>query len=181
VTTSDLSLSTGSLQTGDIDGNGSADLVVGNYNNTNGLFFGNGDGTFSPSDHSFKFGVATALADFNNDGALDVADLQSTVLIRLNTGGSNVALLSSENPSQAGEKVTFHARVIPTLGSAVPSGTIEFLDGDQTLGSAVLDKGQARFSTSSLSVGRHRIQASYSGDAIFVPRKSKTKKQIVQP
>ena len=68
---------------GDIDGNGSLDLLLGTYIPTyeNGLFFGNGDGTFSPSDRSFKFGVATALADFNNDGALDVADVQSSVLI----------------------------------------------------------------------------------------------------
>jgi len=171
----------GGLQVGDIDGNGSLDLVLGTYNYENGLLFGNDDGTFSPSDRSFKFGVATAMADFNNDGALDVADVQSSILIRLNTGGSQVALRSSENPSHAGEKVTFHARVTPTVGSAVPSGTVEFLDGRQTLGSAELDKGEAKFSTSSLSVGRHRIQASYSGDLTFVPRKSKTKTQIVQP
>jgi hypothetical protein len=173
----------GSLQLGDIDGNGSLDLVLGSYTPPydNGLFFGNGDGTFSPSEHSFKFGVATALADFNNDGALDVADVRSVVSILSNTGGSQVSLHSSENPSHAGEKVTFHARVIPTLGSAVPSGTVEFLDGDQTLGTATLVDGKARFSTSSLSVGKHRIQASYSGDPIFVPRKSKTKTQIVQP
>ena len=181
VTTGDLFLSLGSLQTADIDGNGSLDLVLGTYNYKNGLFFGNGDGTFSPSDHSFKFGVATALADFNNDGALDVADVQSSVLIRLNTGGSHVALASSENPSHAGEQVTFHARVTPTVGSAVPSGTVEFLDGDQTLGTAALLDGKARFSTSSLSVGSHRIQARYSGDATFVPRESKKKTQTVQP
>jgi Bacterial Ig-like domain (group 3)/FG-GAP-like repeat/FG-GAP repeat len=180
VTTGDLFLSMGSLQTVDIDGNGSFDLVLGTYNYKNGLFFGSGDGTFSPSDRSFKFGIATALADFNNDGALDVADVQSSVLIRLNTGGSHVALASSDNPSHAGEKVTFHAQVTPTLASAVPSGTVVFLDGDQTLGTATLVDGKARFSTSSLSVGRHRIQASYSGDAIFVPRESKKKTQTVE-
>ena len=176
--TTDLSLSLGSLQSGDIDGNGSLDLVLGTYYYANGLLFGNGDGTFSPSKHSFRFGVATALADFNNDGALDVA---SGTTILLNTGGSHVSLGSSENPSLTGEKVTFHARVTPTVTSAVPTGTVEFLDGDKTLGTATLVDGKARFSTSSLSVGRHRIQASYSGDAIFVPRESKTKTQIVQP
>jgi Bacterial Ig-like domain (group 3)/FG-GAP-like repeat len=168
----------GSLQTGDIDGNGSLDLVLGSYYYDNGLLFGNGDGTFLPSEHPFKFGVATALADFNNDGALDVA---SVTTILLNTGGSHVSLMSSENPSHAGEKVTFHARVTPTVASAVPSGTVKFLDGDKTLGTATLVDGKARFSTSSLSVGRHRIQASYSGDATFVPRESKTKTQTVEP
>ena len=177
VTTS-LSLTVGSLQSGDIDGNGSLDLVVGTYYYANGLLFGNGDGTFSPSEHPFRFGVATALADFNNDGALDVA---SGTTILLNTGGSHVALASSENPSHAGEQVTFHARVTPTVGSAVPSGTVEFLDGHQTLGTATLVDGKTRFSTSSLSVGSHRIQARYSGDAIFVPRESKKKTQTVQP
>jgi Bacterial Ig-like domain (group 3)/FG-GAP-like repeat/FG-GAP repeat len=176
--TTDLSLSLGSLQSGDIDGNGSLDLVLGTYYYANGLLFGNGDGTFSPSKHSFTFGVATALADFNNDGALDVA---SGTTILLNTGGSHVSLMSSENPSHSGEKVTFHARVTPTVTSAVPTGTVEFLDGDKTLGTATLVDGKTRFSISSLSVGRHRIQASYSGDGVFVPRKSKTKTQIVQP
>jgi hypothetical protein len=173
----------GSLQVGDIDGNGSPDVVLGTYDSVNGLFLSNADGTFSPSDHFSKFGVATTLADFNKDGALDVADVQfgSSVFISLNTGGSQVDLFSSENPSHAGDKVTFTARVIPTVGFAVPTGTVEFRDGDQKLGSAELDEGKARLSTSSLSVGRHRIQASYSGDAVFVPRKSKITAQIVQP
>ena len=162
VTTPGLSLSLGSLQSGDIDGNGSLDLVLGTYDYENGLFFGNGDGTFSPSEHSFKFGVATALGDFNNDGALDVAEVQSVVSILFNTGGSHVSLLSSENPSHAGEEVTFHARVTPTVASPVPTGTVAFLDGDQTLGTATLVDGKTRFSTST----PERRQASYSRELL---------------
>ena len=67
-------------------------------------------------------------------------------------------------------------------------GFVELLHGGGELeaaapegGLAALLDGKARFSTSSLSVGSHRIQARYSGDATFVPRESKKKTQTVQP
>ncbi len=52
--------------------------------------------------------------------------------------------------------------------AAVPSGTVTFLDGANTLGSSPLDaSGVATLSVSTLSVGAHTLSASYAGDGSF--------------
>ncbi|MBF0554787.1 MAG: Ig-like domain repeat protein, partial [Nitrospirae bacterium] len=70
-------------------------------------------------------------------------------------------LASSLNPSTYGASVTFTATVTGTS----PTGTVTFMDGTKTLGTASLSgSGQAAYSTSSLSVGTHSITAAYGGD-----------------
>jgi hypothetical protein len=62
----------------------------------------------------------------------------------------------------------------------MPSGTVTFMDGEATLGTGALNRwGLASFSTSSLSVGKHSITASYEGDADFNRSTSSTLSQKV--
>jgi hypothetical protein len=69
-----------SLATGDVNGDGKLDLVVGDSGNNNSvsLLLGNGDGTFRPAvvystNTSYEGGVvAVAIADLNGDGKGDV-------------------------------------------------------------------------------------------------------------
>jgi streptogramin lyase len=78
----------------------------------------------------------------------------------------------SVNPSYVGETVTFTATVVPSSGSAIPTGTVMFMDTttSQTLGTATLDNtGKAAVSTAGLVAGSHTITASYSGDLSFAP------------
>lgn len=54
------------IKLGDVNGDGSVDLV-----SSNGPSFGNGDGSFSPERPIFSYGTLEALEDFNGDGVLD--------------------------------------------------------------------------------------------------------------
>lgn len=71
-------------------------------------------------------------------------------------------MISSLNPSTEGGTVTFTAHVAEVApGTAVPTGSITFMDGSTVLGAATLDaNGNATFSASALSPGSHSIAAS---------------------
>jgi len=83
---------------------------------------------------------------------------------------SSATAVTSNNPSSFGQTVTFTATVsaVPP-GSGTPTGTVQFKDGINSLGSPVtLNSGTATFITSSLSIGTHNITAVYNGDASFM-------------
>ena len=68
------------IKTGDFNGDGIQDFAVANANdNTISILLGNGDGTFTAASGSpFNAGIGNfpffiAVADFNNDGNLDLA------------------------------------------------------------------------------------------------------------
>ncbi|WP_342616812.1 Ig-like domain repeat protein [Rhodoferax sp. GW822-FHT02A01] len=52
-----------------------------------------------------------------------------------------------------------------TVSGNVPSGTVTFMDGATSLGSATISSGVATYSVSTLSVGSHSLTAVYGGDA----------------
>jgi hypothetical protein len=151
-------------------------------------FYGNGDGTFSPSsEYRTKGSYADAIAagDLNGDGSPDlvVANFTlATVSVLLNTGGTRLQTTSSSNPSRAGQSVTFSTTVRQSVsGTGVPTGSINFLDGNTSLGTAPPNSGVAMLTTSSLSQGTHNIVASYSGDTNFNPNTAKPLVQVVNP
>ena len=83
--------------------------------------------------------------------------------------GTHVTLTSSTNPSTVGQTVTFTATVAGTGGGVVPTGTIQFMDGANTLGAPVVlsiagSNGVASYTTAALANGPHQITAVYSGD-----------------
>jgi hypothetical protein len=77
---------------------------------------------------------------------------------------SATAIVSSKNPSMQGKAVKFTATV--TSPTTKPTGSVTFMDGSTVLGTGTLaSSGNARFSTSTLSVGSHNITAVYVGNA----------------
>jgi hypothetical protein len=96
------------------------------------------------------------------------------------TGSTATRLSSSAANSNVGQTVTFSAMVVPALNTAVPTGTITFMDGTSSLGTASLDAtATAQITTSSLSDGTHSITATYSGDSTFSASTSAALTQIV--
>ena len=66
-------------------------------------------------------------------------------------------------------------------GSGSPTGSITFLDGSNTQGTATLSGGKATFKTSGLAVAPHTVTVSYSGDGNFVKSTSAPLTRNVNP
>jgi hypothetical protein len=73
-----------------------------------------------------------------------------------------VRVVSSKNPSNVGDSVTFTATVTGPKFS--PTGWVTFFDGALPLQTVSLSNGVAAFTTSSLTFGNHDIRAYFSGD-----------------
>lgn len=97
---------------------------------------------------------------------LDIRLIGNATLVNSTT----VAVTSNINPSRFGQNVTFTANLStgPTTGKL--TGTVSFFDGATTLKANVAlnapgTTATATFATTALTVGKHTITASYSGDA----------------
>jgi hypothetical protein len=170
----------------DFNGDGNVDIALLDAEDISGIYYGNGDGTFTsvpsngnsyPKDLINLFaGGVTVAADFNHDGK---PDLLVNNVILLNIYGSapsttplastTTALTSSAATITAGGSVTFTATITGASGSTgTPTGTVTFLDGTTTLGTGTLSaSGVATYSTTTLSTGAHSITAQYGGDSNF--------------
>ena len=92
---------------------------------------------------------------------------------------STITLSTSGSPSATGSLVTFTVAITST--GVTPTGTVTFLDGSTTIGTATLNSsGVAVFPTQSLASGTHIITASYAGDTNTAPGTSAPVTQIVK-
>ena len=93
---------------------------------------------------------------------------------------STTTIASSQDPAPTGGAITLTATV--SGGGGIPTGTVSFFDGGNSLGSAPLNgSGLASVSTSGLSAGGspHSITAVYSGDSAFGSSTSSILSQII--
>jgi uncharacterized protein (TIGR03437 family) len=116
--------------------------------------------------------------------------LVETVLAQ--AASTNTTLALSPNPSVAGQSVTVSAAInyLPTSNSN-PTGTVTFTDTTtgsalgtvavQTSGTRLGVGTAASITVTSLTAGTHAIQASYSGDGIFLASASPIVNQLVTP
>jgi hypothetical protein len=102
--------------------------------------------------------TAVYVGDTSNAGST------STVVNQVVTEATScAALASSPNPSTAGQAVTFTATI--TSPTAKPTGPVTFAVGKTVLGTAQLNAGKAKFTTSTLAVGSTKVTATYSGNS----------------
>jgi cyclophilin family peptidyl-prolyl cis-trans isomerase len=127
------------------------------------------NGQATVSTNGLEAGTDTITASYAGDGNFAASDGSFAETVGAVT--TSTALASSENPSMAGDQVTFTATVTASAGSATPTGTVEFVDqgtGNQ-LGTGTLDgNGQATFAIDSLAPGSYIIEAIYQGSTNFV-------------
>ena len=129
----------------------------------------------------FNFAAGTAgyirVTDSVTDPAGNVALVDG---VKLAFVGSVTKLGSSANPSVYGDSVTLTATVAVAGGPA--TGTITFMDGATTLGTAALDtSARATFITNNLSAtgSPHSLTAVYGGDSNFPASTSSAVSQTI--
>ena len=103
----------------------------------------------------------------------------------INQGATAAVIVSSANPSVAGQDVSYTATVSAVApASGTPSGTVAFLDGASTVAGCAtqtLTAGMASCTVSYTIVGAHAITAAYSGDPNFAGSSSAPLNQPVVP
>jgi len=136
-------------------------------------------GLASLSTTSLSVGARAITIVYGGDG--DFTGSTSPVVAQVvNQDSTSTTLSAAPNPSVFGQLVTFTATVSVTApGAGTPTGTVTFMDGLTTLGSASLIEGSANFSDAALSWGTHSITAVYAGDASFTGSTSSALSQVL--
>ena len=111
-------------------------------------------------------------ADFTPDSSSGVANATGSATVIVGPDSTSTSLDASKTTG-VGAPTTYTATVQPPVGRSgpvEPTGTVEFLDGGQPIGSCLsqpLTNGGAVCTVSYPSNGTHSITAIYSGDANF--------------
>jgi len=126
------------------------------------------NGVASVAPGGFHHGTWQITAVYN--GSSDFAPSTSPVLyqdVYEQPVPTQTYVSTSGSPSFVGQPVTFSAGVSESRG-AVPDGeTLNFYDGHELLASVPMSNQGARFTTSSLAVGKHSILVTYNGDGLY--------------
>jgi hypothetical protein len=88
-------------------------------------------------------------------------------VVKLNDAPAPIVLSSDKNPAHAGQPIALRA----VLGDRRYSGSFEFYEGDQSIGSAPLVSGTATLSTT-FSAGIHRLRSIFHGIGQFADQSS---------
>jgi hypothetical protein len=181
---------------GDVNGDGLPDIIFdlpgtspGDNSLTVLLNAGSGNFTLAPRSYSSGYSYLPSPQIFlgklnrkaTTSGAkahLDVAAVNGYNLVgMLNLGNSaptdgastETSLTASANPIASGATETLTAKVVPTSGASIPTGTVTFYQGQLSLGTVTLANGIASFSapTTGIAEGEYPVQAVYNGSTSF--------------
>jgi len=146
-------------------------LVDGKAIGRAALMPGAGEATARLNTRLLPVGTHSITAVYSGRARID-GSTSAAIVHTVEKAGTEVAIQSSANPSEAGTAVTLTARVsVPTPVRGVPGGSVSFFDGTTPLGTAALRTGWAMLTAvltvSKLDVGTHNITAVYSGDSQF--------------
>ncbi len=123
-----------------------------------------GAGTATCSTSSLSTGAHTINVNYSGNTTYSTGTGSATQ--NVGVAASSTSVVSSVNPSLAGQSVTFTATV--SASGATPTGTVTFSDGATAVCSAVaLASGSAACTTTALAAGAHTITATYSGSGTY--------------
>lgn len=166
------------ISTADMNADGFLDLVVADSSgNSVSVLLGDGTGAFSAvvpqGQPDFSTGPApqaVVLADFNQDGRLDIVtgNASGSFTYLRQAAVAQLSLTTSNPATFYGQFVAFTANLIPPIGQLTPTGTITFFDGATSIGTVSLNGYQAYFQYPGLNAGSHQVTAVYNGDSNFL-------------
>jgi hypothetical protein len=122
-----------------------------------------------------SIGIHSLTATEVSSNACKQANPSNKVQHEVNAIATSTTLTTDPNPSAQDEKLTLTATVDP----ADASGTVNFLDGGNPIGSAPVSGGVATLSLTGLSIGVHSLTAVYKGDACHSSSTSNKVNQII--
>lgn len=123
------------------------------------------NGTASYTTTKLAVGTESITAGYKGSSSFS-ASTSAAISQVVNPASTTTTLVSSLNPSNFGQSVTFTATVAAQFGGTV-TGSVTFMDGGTTLKTVNLGGGIAKYTTSSLASGSHDITATYNGAADF--------------
>jgi Bacterial Ig-like domain (group 3)/FG-GAP-like repeat len=116
-------------------------------------------------------GSHSVTAAYGGDTNFSVST-SAAVAVTVNAASSAVAttttLSATPTSGVAGTAIAFAAKVTAASGSAIPTGSVNFLDGATSIGTQNLDSsGNASLTDSALAAGSHSVTAQYAGATGF--------------
>jgi hypothetical protein len=120
-----------------------------------------------------EIGQHTVTAEYSGDTSFNPSSgsLPTQTVIAAPLQSTETTISSSSDPSTVGESVTFTALVTPRAAGGAPSGMVIFaIDGitePPAPVQAANDGGQASFTITTLTAGKHSISATYEGNTTF--------------
>jgi hypothetical protein len=120
----------------------------------------NASGTATLVTANLGVGTHALSAQYSNDSA-QRASTSSVINETIGKAVTSTSIASSASRSVFSRPVTFIATV--TSSAQTPTGTVTFIDGGTTIGSAPLSGGSASLTVSNFGSGLHEISASFSG------------------
>jgi hypothetical protein len=108
-------------------------------------------------------GAHSLTAKYNGDSNFS-ASTSSTITQTISQASTTTTLASNLNPAAFGQSIIFTATIQSPAGTSA-SGTVTFLDGTTTLGTAPVSSNSAQLAVASFLPGSHSITAQCSGDA----------------
>jgi trimeric autotransporter adhesin len=120
-------------------------------------------------------GTLTITAKYSGDAQSGTSS--GTTSQTVNRATTTTTVVSSANPSTAGQSVKFTATV--SSPTTIPTGSATFMDGGTALATVNLAGGKASYSTATLTSGVHDITVVYSGNADVVGSTSSVLVQTV--
>ena len=122
-----------------------------------------GSASFTTS--SLQVGDNSIMAVYAGDASFGGSTSKAIQQV-VSKASTTTSLISSQNPSNYEQSVTFTATVSPQFGGT-PTGTVKFYNGTVVLGSKALVDGSASYTTTKLAVGTDSITAAYQGGDSF--------------
>jgi sugar lactone lactonase YvrE len=112
-----------------------------------------------------QMGTHSITASYGGDNS-NLGSVSAAITITAGADPSATTLQPSSSSIAANNPLTLLVNVKPVVGTGVPTGTVTFLDGTTSLGTATLtSRGSASIDTSALTVGLHTLTATYGGDS----------------